>query len=386
MSTTDRRLSAIMFTDIVGYSAITQINEETALRLLQEHRSILRPLFAKYNGNEIKTIGDAFLVEFQSALLAVKCAIEIQRELKTRNSFLDVKEHIWLRIGLHIGDVVFQHNDVYGDGVNIASRIHSQAPPGGICISRAVYEQISNKIDEKLIKLRSQKLKSIEKPVQLFLIELDKKHASQTWMPLLLVLTIVLVVTLSLYAYYLFMVPAPLRVTTPADIKNLDTTDTLLRSTPVTRADSSSIPTEKVNGVVSNTLNEPAPLTTNNTNVTTKVPVSSKEPVTKDNTWMVLINKYQPIISAGNWNELQRRLTIYRDSGLFGVYASELNVPVKNGSLVAIVDANATSTTNIEAYLIYTDTGFKNVVSEEKISNLNSRYPGRRQIWIRSLK
>jgi class 3 adenylate cyclase len=382
MSTAERRLSAIMFTDIVGYSTITQINEETALRLLQEHRAILRPIFIKYNGNEIKTIGDAFLVEFQSALLAVKCAIEIQRELKTRNSFLDTKEHIWLRIGLHIGDVVFQHNDVYGDGVNIASRIHAQAPPGGICISRAVYEQIANKIDEKVIKQRSQKLKSIEKPVQLFLIELDKKQPSRRAIPYLIagVIGVCVILGLSFLVYQSSLNSDTAAVTEKDASNKVDTLKNLKPTIVDSTLTTDQINNEPINEPITNTQPSIPSITTNEPRV------KPEASFTGDANWRGLVDRYQPITVAGSWNELQRKLTIYRDSGLFGVYASETAVPVKNGSLVAIIDANATSSTSIEAYLIYTDSGFKNVASEEKITNLNTRYPGRRQIWIRSLK
>jgi len=375
MSTPDRRLSAIMFTDIVGYSAITQSNEETALRLLQEHRNILRPIFAKYSGNEIKTIGDAFLVEFQSALLAVKCAIEIQRELKTRNSFLDPKEHIWLRIGLHIGDVVFQHNDVYGDGVNIASRIHAQAPPGGICISRAVYEQIANKIDEKVIKQRAQKLKSIEKPVQLFLIELDKKPRTIK-INRYVAVAIGAVSVLLVLVYILFnYVPSYSPPETSGE--STQVTQTPQPASKPAPKDSISIPEKTQNTLVNNVTETPG----------SSSPAQENKPIpSTNNVWNVLQKTYQPITESSNWYDLQRKLTRYRDAGLFGVYSSETTVPDKNGSLVAILDSNATANSTVEAYLIYTSSGFVNVSSNEKITSLKSRYPGRRQIWIRSLK
>src|ERR1700758_5672445 len=101
-----RRLAAIMFTDMVGYSALSQRNDKLALELLEEHRELLRKIFPRFNGTEIKTIGDGFLVEFNSALEAAQCAIEIQRALSKRNHDVPVGRQIELRIGIHIGDVV----------------------------------------------------------------------------------------------------------------------------------------------------------------------------------------------------------------------------------------------------------------------------------------
>src|SRR2546425_5377102 len=131
-----RKLAAIMFTDMVGYSALSQRDDKLALELLEEHRQLLREIFPRFNGTEIKTIGDAFLVEFQSALEAAQCAIEIQRTLAKRNHDVPAAKRIEVRIGIHIGDVVQRADgDVLGDGVNIASRIEPLAGANGICIS-----------------------------------------------------------------------------------------------------------------------------------------------------------------------------------------------------------------------------------------------------------
>src|SRR5258706_2524925 len=115
-ATEQRKLAAIMFTDMVGYSALAQRNEALALELLEEHRALLRSLFACFNGTEIKTIGDAFLVEFHSALEAAQCAVEIQRTLAKRNHDVTAERRIELKIGIHIGDVMHRGGDVYGDG------------------------------------------------------------------------------------------------------------------------------------------------------------------------------------------------------------------------------------------------------------------------------
>src|SRR6201987_2290219 len=167
-----RRLAAIMFTDMVGYTALSQRNETLALELLEEHRRILRSIFPRFNGTEIKTIGDAFLVEFQSALEAAQCALEIQRTLAKRNPDVSSERCIELRIGIHVGDVVHREGDVYGDGVNVASRIQPVAGIGGICISVDVERQIHHALDARFEKLAPVELKNVEVPMDLFRIVL----------------------------------------------------------------------------------------------------------------------------------------------------------------------------------------------------------------------
>jgi class 3 adenylate cyclase/TolB-like protein/Flp pilus assembly protein TadD len=157
-----RRLAALMFTDIVGYSTLTQQNEPLALELLEEQRRLLRLLLLKHGGTEIKTIGDGFLVEFASALEAARCAIEIQKTLTERNAAAPTERRIQLRIGLHVGDVVHREHDVLGDGVNIAARIEPLAPSGGICLSQQVFDHIQHKIDEPILKLGKGELKNIK--------------------------------------------------------------------------------------------------------------------------------------------------------------------------------------------------------------------------------
>src|SRR5258707_2802345 len=148
-----RKLAAIMFTDMVGYSALSQRDEKLAQELLEEHRGLLRKIFSRFNGTEIKTIGDAFLIEFNSALEAAQCAIEIQRAIAHRNHDVTAERRIELKIGIHIGDVVHRGGDVYGDGVNIASRIEQLAGAGGICVSMDVERQIRNALETRFEKL-----------------------------------------------------------------------------------------------------------------------------------------------------------------------------------------------------------------------------------------
>jgi adenylate cyclase len=171
-STEHRRLAAIMFTDMVGYSALTQRDEALALDLLQEHREIIRGILPRFNGTEIKTIGDAFLVEFHRALEAAQCAIEIQRILAKRNHDVPSERRIEIRVGIHIGDVVHRAGDVYGDGVNIASRIQTVAGAGGICVSMDVERQIHSALEARLKKLAPTELKNIHVAMELYRIVL----------------------------------------------------------------------------------------------------------------------------------------------------------------------------------------------------------------------
>jgi adenylate cyclase len=177
--TEQRKLAAIMFTDMVGYSALSQRDDKLALELLEEHRQLLREIFPRFHGMEIKTIGDAFLVEFNSALEAAQCAIAIQRTLAKRNADAAAERQIQVRIGIHIGDVVHRAGDVYGDGVNIASRIEQLASAGGICVSMDVERQIRNAVETRFEKLAPTELKNISVPMELFRIVLPWEKESE---------------------------------------------------------------------------------------------------------------------------------------------------------------------------------------------------------------
>jgi len=174
-----RKLAAIMFTDMVGYSALSQRDDKLALELLEEHRELLRNIFAEFNGTEIKTIGDGFLVEFNSALEAAQCAIAIQRALAKRNADAAEERQIQVRIGVHIGDVIHRGGDVYGDGVNIASRIEQLAGAGGICVSMDVERQIRNAVETRFEKLAPTELKNISVPMDLFRIVLPWEQKAE---------------------------------------------------------------------------------------------------------------------------------------------------------------------------------------------------------------
>ena len=168
MSLAQRRLAAIMFTDIVGYTSLSQSDEALALDLLEEHQTLVRPFFPKHNGREIKTMGDAFLVEFASALEAVNCSVEIQQALRNLNFNRPSERKIILRIGIHVGDVVHSRDDVYGDAVNVASRIESLAEDGGVCLTRQVYDHVHNKFKLPLLSLGPKLLKNVSAPVEVY--------------------------------------------------------------------------------------------------------------------------------------------------------------------------------------------------------------------------
>ena len=168
MSQGQRRLAAIMFTDMVGYTKVSQSDEGRAISLLDDQRGIVRELLQQYGGREVKTIGDAFLVEFSSSLSAVNCAVAIQESVRRRNSEQPVENQISLRVGVHLGEVLERNGDIYGDAVNVASRIEPLAPPGGICVSRQVHEMVSNKSNLMFKSLGRRELKNVPEPLEVY--------------------------------------------------------------------------------------------------------------------------------------------------------------------------------------------------------------------------
>jgi len=163
-----RKLAAIMFTDIVGYSALMSRDEKLAMGVLEKNREIHKAAIERFNGQFIKEIGDGTLSIFQSSVDAVSCALEIQKACGTDQDFR-------MRIGIHIGDIIFRDNDVFGDGVNIASRIESSGEPGGIYLSDRVYEDIKNKTDITVEFTGLKKLKNLDDPVKIYSIVFDKQ-------------------------------------------------------------------------------------------------------------------------------------------------------------------------------------------------------------------
>ena len=166
-----------MFTDVVGYSAMAQRNEAVAVEMLGEQRRIIRAAFKGHGGSEIKTMGDGSLVEFASAIEATKCAVEIQKAMRMRNSSSPPERQVSLRIGLHVGDIIQDGRDIVGDGVNVASRVEPLAAPGGICLSRQVYDHVRNKLDEKVVSLGTREMKNME-PVEVYEVVLEGDSAA----------------------------------------------------------------------------------------------------------------------------------------------------------------------------------------------------------------
>ncbi|GJQ21783.1 MAG: hypothetical protein HBSIN02_21380 [Bacteroidia bacterium] len=168
-----RKLAAIMFTDIKSFSRKMSENEELAMQILRIHDDTLKAIIEKYEGKIIKAIGDAFMVDFSSAVNAVKCAIESQEVFYAYNKGKEELEKIEVRMGIHLGDVITDGNDIFGDGVNIASRIEAVTEPNRICISQDVYSQIKNKMQVKTYHMGSIQLKNIAEPVEVYEILLD---------------------------------------------------------------------------------------------------------------------------------------------------------------------------------------------------------------------
>ena len=172
MSESERRLAAIMFTDVVGFSSLSEKNEALALNLLEDHRGVVRPIISKHHGLEIKTMGDAFLVEFASALEALRCAFEMQQALHEMNSGRTPDKRVVIRVGIHVGDVVASKGDVYGDAVNVASRIEPLAEPGGILITQQVLDQVRNKFEFPISSAGMRQLKNIQSAVEVYKVSL----------------------------------------------------------------------------------------------------------------------------------------------------------------------------------------------------------------------
>ena len=162
-----RRLAAIVFTDIAGYTALSHRDEPAALRLLQDQERLVRGLLEVHQGRLVKSIGDGLLLEHSNALDAVACAIDLQRHIQERNARQPAPE-LRVRIGIHLGDVQEAGPDILGDAVNIASRLEPLAEPGGICLSAQVYDQVHNKIAVRLEKMGSQNLKGVREPVVVY--------------------------------------------------------------------------------------------------------------------------------------------------------------------------------------------------------------------------
>jgi class 3 adenylate cyclase len=169
----ERRLAAILAADVVGYSRLMTADEEgTHLRLLTYRREIIEPRIREYRGRIVKNTGDGALVEFGSVVDAVRCALDVQRLIVARNDGVPESRRIELRIGVNLGDVIVAPDDIYGHGVNLAARLESLAPPGGICISADAWRHVRGAIAAEFVDLGEQQLKNIADPAHVFAISL----------------------------------------------------------------------------------------------------------------------------------------------------------------------------------------------------------------------
>jgi adenylate cyclase len=175
-----RKIAAIFAADIAGYSRLVAEDEEETLRRLASYRSVTDDFIAKAGGRIFNTAGDAVLAEFPSAVEAVRCAIDIQESLRTRNMAYPASRQMSFRIGITIGDVVERDGDLLGDGVNIAARLEGLAEVGGICISRAVHEQVANKLSVQFADIGAQEVKNIPTPVHAYMVAMRREDGTYT--------------------------------------------------------------------------------------------------------------------------------------------------------------------------------------------------------------
>jgi adenylate cyclase len=181
----ERRLAAIMAADVVGYSRMMASDEAQALSRLKTLRSeVFNPKTEQFGGRIFKTTGDGALAEFGSAVDAVQCSIEIQHELAQRNSDAPEDQRMELRIGISLGDVVVDGDDLYGNGVNVAARMEGLAEPGGICVSGNVQEHIGNTLRVGVEDLGEQSVKNIDRPIRCYRVDLDSGKARVAGLPL----------------------------------------------------------------------------------------------------------------------------------------------------------------------------------------------------------
>lgn len=166
--TLTRRLAAILAADAANFSGLIARNEERTLRVLADHRTVIDKAIATHGGRIVTTAGDSVLAEFSSPVPAVRAAIEIQQGLAQRNAQAEIAEPLLFRIGVNIGDVVVEGDNILGDGVNIAVRLENLAPPGGICVSAGVRDHVAGKLEARFQDLGSQFLKNIPRPVRVY--------------------------------------------------------------------------------------------------------------------------------------------------------------------------------------------------------------------------
>ena len=172
-----RRLAAILSADVVGHSRLMGEDEGATLSALKSHRrDLIDPTVAQYSGRVVKLMGDGILIEFPSVVEAVECAIEMQQGLAERNRAAPDSRGVVFRVGINVGDVIIEDDDIYGDGVNLAARIQGLADPEGICVSRTARDQIRDKLDISLEDLGEHEVKNIARPVRVFRVPVDSSE------------------------------------------------------------------------------------------------------------------------------------------------------------------------------------------------------------------
>jgi TolB-like protein/class 3 adenylate cyclase/tetratricopeptide (TPR) repeat protein len=182
---TPRKLAAILAADVAGYSRLTGLDEEGTLKRLRKlRRELINPAVSLHRGRVVKTTGDGILIEFPSVVDAVRCALDVQRGTASRNEEIPTGQRIEFRVGINIGDVVVEGEDLLGDGVNVAARLEGIAEPGGICISDAAYQQVRAKLDVNFEDAGEQQLKNIARPVRTYRLRLDRSLPAKPALPL----------------------------------------------------------------------------------------------------------------------------------------------------------------------------------------------------------
>src|SRR5215469_1448276 len=183
--TTTRRLAAILSADVAGYSRLIGADEGGTLeRLKGLRRELIDPKIAEHKGRLVKTSGDGLLVEFGSVVDALRCAVDVQRGMTGRDTGVPPDDRIELRIGINVGDIVVEDGDIFGDGVNVASRLEGLAEPGGICISARVQEDAAGRLDLAFEDIGEQALKNFARPVRVFRVRGAGASAPATSLPL----------------------------------------------------------------------------------------------------------------------------------------------------------------------------------------------------------
>jgi class 3 adenylate cyclase/tetratricopeptide (TPR) repeat protein len=173
-----RRLAAIVSFDVAGYSRLMGRDESGTLATLKAHRrELIDPKIAEHEGRIVKTTGDGLLVEFSSVVDAVRCAVDVQRGMAERNAGMPADKRLDFRIGINVGDIIIDGDDIFGDGVNVAARLEGLAEPGGICVSRVVRDQVLDKLNFSFVDLGTQEVKNIVHPVEVFRVALDAQQA-----------------------------------------------------------------------------------------------------------------------------------------------------------------------------------------------------------------